>query len=85
MIDDPNVLIINSQREKPDDIIEDYFEMIIYFKDDRDAILSLLREFFDDVNFWTVKQFLIDSAKNSLSQLELLDKLEHEFIDDSDE
>lgn len=78
----PNFLMVNEQRDKPEDIAMDYFEMINHFKHDNDAVLNLLHEFFDEVNLWTVKQFLIDQAKMNLLNLEQIDKYEHEFIED---
>ncbi|MGG3892030.1 hypothetical protein [Metabacillus fastidiosus] len=83
MIDDmPNVLIVPDNQEKPDDIIQDYFEMIMQFKDDPESIRYFLEDFFDDVNYWSISKVLIDQAKITLSNLEELKKCETEFIED---
>jgi len=87
MLDDlPNVMIVQDQNEKVEDIIDDYFEMIMKFKDkDPEVIKELLYDFFDDVNYWTIKQVLIDQAKLTLSHLQTLEECEHEFIEDMDD
>lgn len=83
MIDDlPNILIVPDNHEKPDDIVEDYLEMILAIGDDKETLTYLLQDFFDDVNYWSVKQMLIDQAKLALGHLEQLEEVEHEFIED---
>ncbi|PAD70713.1 hypothetical protein CHH83_02600 [Bacillus sp. 7586-K] len=78
----PNVLIVPNTHEKPEDIVEDYLEMIINFKDEPENIKNILQDFFDDVNYWSVKQILIDQAKLTLQHLEDLEEVENEFIED---
>lgn len=83
MIDNyPNFLMIPEAPEKPEDIVEDYVEMIMSLKDDENIVRELLHDFFDDVNYWTVRQMLIDQAKVSLQHLKELEECEHEFVED---
>lgn len=87
MIDDfPNVMIVPDVNEKPEEIVEDYFEMIMALRDEEpEVILGLLHDFFDDVVYWSTKQILIDQAKNTLESLRLLEETEHEFIEDDED
>ena len=86
MINDcPNVLIVPDAAEKPEEIIEDYLDMIREFKDDEENLTYILQDFFDDVNYWSVQQMLIDQAKMALGNLEELQRLEHEFIEDDED
>lgn len=85
MIDNyPNVLVVQDANENPDDIVQDYLEMILNYKDEPQVIENLLHDFFDDVNFWSVKQMLIDQAKVAINHLQDLEECEHEFIEDDD-
>lgn len=77
-----NMLIVDDKNEKPEEIVEDYFQMIVNHKDDHGAILIFLEEMFDDINYWTIKQMLIDQAKMSIDSLQVLEEIEHEFIED---
>ena len=87
MIDNfPNVMIVPDANEKPEEIVEDYFEMIMALRDEPpEIILGLLHDMFDDVNFWSVKQLLIDQAKVNLNYLKQLEECEHEFIEDDED
>ncbi|MGM9986072.1 MAG: hypothetical protein ACI35O_02480 [Bacillaceae bacterium] len=83
-IDDyPNVLVVPENQETPEDIIEDYLDLIQDVKKDPDFLRELLQMFFDDVNFWSVRQLLIDQAKVNLQQLqELQDTV---YVEEDDE
>ena len=82
-IDDyPNVLVVPDNRETPDDIIEDYVELIQEIKDDKDFLRETLQMLFDDVNFWTLEQSLIDQARVCLGQLQELHECVFEDEDD---
>lgn len=85
MEDFPNVLIIPPNQETPEEIVEDYVEMIMYNIQRGESLDELLYDFFDDVNRWSCKQFLIDQAKQSLFELENIHKIETEFVEDLDE
>lgn len=85
MINDlPNVMIVPENPEKPWDIVQDYFEMIMEYKDDPEAVKYFLQDMFDDVNYWSVKQMLIDQAKIAMGHLQDLEECEHAFIEDDD-
>ncbi|MCM3110024.1 hypothetical protein [Lederbergia lenta] len=85
MIDDaPNILIINDANENPQEIISDYIDIIKNYADDEKTLDSILWDLFNDVNYWSVKQMLIDQAKLNLKYLEDLEKIEHEFIEDDE-
>ncbi|MBD1379201.1 hypothetical protein [Metabacillus arenae] len=77
----PNVLIV-PYNESPEEIIEDYAEMIKYNLKHGVPLEEILHDFFDEVNRWTAKQFLIDQAKECLQGLENIHKIETDFIDD---
>ena len=82
-IDDyPNVLVVPDNRESPEDIIEDYVELIQEIKDDKDFLRETLLMLFDDVNFWTIEQSLIDQARVCLGQLQELHECVYEDEDD---
>lgn len=81
----PNVLIIPCNEETPEEIIEDYAEMIKYNLKRGIPLEEILSDFFDEVNRWSCKQFLIDQARQSLHELENIHKIETEFIVDLDE
>ncbi len=86
MIDDaPNVMIINDVNEKPHDIIEDYIEIINNYASNNEELESILWDFFNDINYWTVRQMLIDQAKLNLKFLEDIENIEHEFIEDDED
>lgn len=78
MEDFPNVLIVPT-NESPDEIIEDYIDIIQYNLDRNIPLKEVLWMFFDDINRFTTKQFLIDMAKQSLYGLENIHKIETEF------
>lgn len=75
-------MVVNENHEKPKDIVEDYLEIIKYADGNDFEIKQALFQFFDDVNYWTVKQLLIDQTKVNLQNLKELEDVEHEFIDD---
>ena len=86
MEDCPNVVIIPGNRETPDEIIEDYAAIIQYNLDRNVPLEEVLYMFFDDVNRWSCKEFLIDQAKESLQELENIQNLEiEEMLDEDDE
>lgn len=82
--DYPNVMIVPF-NESPEDIIEDYVEMIKYNQERGVPLEEILYDFFDEINRWTAKQFLIDQAKESLQELENIHNIEMEFVEDLDE
>jgi uncharacterized protein (DUF433 family) len=83
MDDFPNVLIIPANDETPEEIIEDYAAIITYNLERGESLEEILYAFFDEVNRWSCKQFLIDSAKQSLFELENISKIE-EALDEED-
>lgn len=85
MEDFPNVVIIPANRETPEEIIEDYVAIIKYNLERDIPLDEILYDFFEDVNRWSCREFLIDQAKQSLHELENIHKLEMEnVIDDED-
>ena len=85
-IDDyPNILVVPDNDELPEDIIEDYIELLQDVRDDKEFLRELFQMFFDDVNYWTVKQVLIDQAKVNLYQLQELQECVYEEVDEDDE
>ena len=85
MEDFPNVLIV-PLNESPEEMIEDYMEMILYNVENHIPLDEVLYDFFDEVNRWTAKELLIDQAKQNLQELENIHKEETEFIElDDDE
>lgn len=86
MRDYPNVMIVPT-NEDPQDIIDDYVDIIKYNVERERGIdlEDILFEFFDDVNRWTAKQFLIDLAGESLQELENINEIENEFTYDENE
>lgn len=86
MEDFPNVVIIPQNQETPEQIIEDYVAIIEYNLERGIPLEEVLYDFFDDVNRWSCREFLIDQAKQSLHELENIHKLEMEsIVDDFDE
>lgn len=85
MEDYPNVMIIPANDETPENIVEDYVEMIKYTMERGESLEELLYDFFDDVNRWSCKQFLIDSAKESLQELENIHKIDMQYLADDEE
>jgi hypothetical protein len=85
MMECPNVMLIPSQDETAEDIIDDYEAMIKYNLDRGVPIRELLSDFFSDVNRWSCKQFLIDQAKECLQELENIHQLDMENVVDEDE
>jgi hypothetical protein len=84
MDDFPNVLIVPANDESPEEIIEDYAAIITYNLERGEPLEEVLYAFFDEVNRWSCKQLLIDSAKQSLFELENISKIE-EALDEEDE
>ena len=85
-IDDyPNILVVPDNDEVPEDIIEDYIELLQDVRDDKEFLRELFQMFFDDVNYWTVKQVLIDQAKVNLYQLQELQECVYAEVDEDDE
>ncbi|WP_137743265.1 hypothetical protein [Robertmurraya siralis] len=85
MEDYPNVLIVPTQ-ETPEEIIEDYIDIIQYNLERGISLKEILYDFFIDCNRWSCKQFLIDQAKLSLHELENIQKFEEEeFVDIDDD
>jgi hypothetical protein len=79
----PNVMIINENEEKPHELIEDYIDMINYNLSNGIEINDLMWEFFNEINHWTVKQMLIDQAKQKLAYLQDLTEMDG-FIEDEE-
>jgi hypothetical protein len=59
--------------------------MIKYNIERGESLEELLYDFFDDVNRWSCKQFLIDSAKESLHELENIHKIDMAYTDDDED
>ncbi|KON87352.1 hypothetical protein AF332_11295 [Sporosarcina globispora] len=72
----PNVMIVPENDETPEEMIEDYVEMIHYNLERNIPLEEILWDFFTEINRWSCKQFLIDSAKQSLQELENLHEME---------
>lgn len=82
----PNVMIIPANDETPEEMIEDYVEMIHYNLERNIPLEEILWDFFTEINRWSCKQFLIDSAKQSLQELENIHEMEmSEAVDFEDE
>lgn len=84
MDDFPNVLIVPTNDESPEEMIEDYAAIIKYNIERGEPLEEILYAFFDEVNRWSCKQFLIDSAKQSLFELENLTKIEEALDEDNE-
>lgn len=84
-IDDyPNVLIVPENRETPEDIVEDYLELIEEAQGDKEFIRETFYMFFEDVNVWTVEQMLIDQARTNLQHLQEIRECAYEDDDFED-
>ena len=85
-IDDyPNVLVIPENEETPEDIIDDYLTLMQDVQKDPEFLRELFQMFFDDVNFWTLRQLLIDQAKVNLNQLQEMQDCVYEEVEEDDE
>jgi signal recognition particle receptor subunit beta len=84
MDDFPNVLIVPA-NESPDEIIEDYVAIISYNLERGEPLEEILYAFFDEVNRWSCKQFLIDAAKQSLFELENISKIEEALHEENED
>ncbi|WP_080845568.1 hypothetical protein [Cytobacillus gottheilii] len=86
MEDCPNVVIIPSNRETPEEIVEDYVAMIHYNLDRGIPLEEVLYMFFEDVNRWSCRELLIDQTKENLRQLEIIQEEEiAEMLDVDDD
>lgn len=83
-IDDyPNVLVVPDNFETPEQMIDEYMEILEETKGDKEFLRECLQMFFDDVNFWSARQMLIDQAKISIKHLqEMNDCLFDDGLDD---
>ena len=85
-IDDyPNVLVIPENEETPEDIIDDYLTLMQDVQKDPEFLRELFQMFFDDVNFWTLRQLLIDQAKVNLNQLQEMQDCVYEEVEEDDD
>lgn len=85
-IDDyPNVLIVPENTECPEDIIEDYIDLIEETKPDKEFMREILQMLFDDANLYTVQQLLIDQTKVNLNQLQEIQECVYEEVEEDDE
>lgn len=86
--DFPNVLIINDQSKKPEEIIGEYVEFfcdVFKLRDKKNLIEDVLYSFWDDVEYWISKESLIEGAKFNLAALEELEKQRKLIDGDYDE
>ena len=81
----PNFLMIPDNNETPEEIVEDYLDMIMSVDGDEEMIEDILRMFFEDANLWSIKQMFIDQAKTCLHHLEEIAECEHEMYEFDDE
>lgn len=66
----PNVMIIPGNEETPIELVERYTQLLEYNLKKGNSVKEVLHMFFEDVNIWSCKQYLIDSAKTNLQHLE---------------
>lgn len=85
MEEEYNLVLIDERQESVEEIIDDYLEIIEYTKDNADTLREILYDFFDDVNSWTCRQYMIDVAKNAISTLKILDREDNHPIAEDDE
>lgn len=80
----PNFMIVPHQRETPENIIKACYESIMYAidKTDYEDISEILEMFFDDVNYWSIREYLITQTKVNILTLQTLDASVEEFIED---
>jgi len=81
----PNLVLIPDNSETLEDIIEDFTEMISYNLNKGVSVKEFLELFAEEVSYWSLKQYLITSARQTLSNLEEVCQFENDFLEDLDE
>lgn len=89
-IDDmPNLIMVDERQEDPDKIIEDYLELVYFHIDDREALVTTLRQLFDEAGDWVTERALIEDAKVKVANLAMFrqerDEFDEELLDEEDE
>jgi hypothetical protein len=61
-----NFILVPTSMEEPDDIIEDYTEMIESYGKSHEDIKECLIQFFDEITMHIKKQFYIEQALHAI-------------------